>query len=123
MNDEQAKMLQLTFCGMSFNSPLVLLSGCVGFGEEYTRVQGFSHDDVGAVCLKGTTLEPRLGNPPHRVYETPYRHDYTGAVEQIACRMYCIPLDLNAEKKLAALQLPENDKLHVFAVSGMVNIR
>jgi dihydroorotate dehydrogenase (NAD+) catalytic subunit len=43
----------------------------VGFGEEYTRVEGFSNRDVGAVVLKGTTLEPRLGNPPHRVYETP----------------------------------------------------
>ena len=63
--------LALDFCGMSFTTPLVLLSGCVGFGEEYTRVQGFSHSEVGAVCLKGTTLEPRLGNPPHRVYETP----------------------------------------------------
>ncbi len=56
---------------MRFNTPLVLLSGCVGFGEEYTRVKGFSNQDVGAVCLKGTTLEPRLGNKPHRVYETP----------------------------------------------------
>ena len=55
--------LQLDFCGMSFATPLVLLSGCVGFGEEYTRIQGFSHSEVGAVCLKGTTLEPRLGNP------------------------------------------------------------
>ena len=56
---------------MAFSTPLVLLSGCVGFGEEYTRVKGFSNRDVGAVCLKGTTLEPRLGNKPHRVYETP----------------------------------------------------
>ncbi len=56
---------------MSFNTPLVLLSGCVGFGEEYTRVEGFSNKDVGAVCLKGTTLEKRLGNQPHRVIETP----------------------------------------------------
>lgn len=56
---------------MQFNTPLVLLSGCVGFGEEYTRIKGFSNRDAGAVCLKGTTLEPRLGNPPHRVYETP----------------------------------------------------
>jgi dihydroorotate dehydrogenase (NAD+) catalytic subunit len=56
---------------MPFNSPLVLLSGCVGFGEEYTRVEGFSNADVGAICLKGTTLAPRLGNPAHRVYETP----------------------------------------------------
>jgi dihydroorotate dehydrogenase (NAD+) catalytic subunit len=52
-------------------SPIVLLSGCVGFGEEYTRVDGFSNRDVGGVVLKGTTGEARLGNPPHRVYETP----------------------------------------------------
>jgi dihydroorotate dehydrogenase (NAD+) catalytic subunit len=62
--------LSLSFCGLSFASPLVLLSGCVGFGEEYTRVEGFSNRDVGAVVLKGTTLAPRLGNPAHRVYET-----------------------------------------------------
>lgn len=58
------------FCGLRFANPIVLLSGCAGFGEEYTRVQGFSNHDVGAVCLKGTTLQPRLGNPPHRVAET-----------------------------------------------------
>jgi len=63
--------LSLEFCGMRFDSPLVLLSGCVGFGEEYTRIKGFSNKDVGAICLKGTTLEPRLGNKPHRVMETP----------------------------------------------------
>ncbi len=63
--------LATEFCGLAFQTPLVLLSGCVGFGEEYTRIQGFSNRDVGAVCLKGTTGEPRLGNPPHRVFETP----------------------------------------------------
>jgi dihydroorotate dehydrogenase (NAD+) catalytic subunit len=63
--------LAITFCGMPFNTPLVLLSGCVGFGEEYTRVAGFSNRDVGAICLKGTTGQPRLGNPPHRITETP----------------------------------------------------
>lgn len=52
-------------------SPIVLLSGCVGFGEEYTRVHGYSNADVGAVVLKGTTGEMRLGNPPHRICETP----------------------------------------------------
>ena len=56
---------------MMLSSPIVLLSGCVGFGEEYTRIQGFSNRDVGAVVLKGTTKEPRLGNPPHRICETP----------------------------------------------------
>ncbi|MCB1741977.1 MAG: dihydroorotate dehydrogenase [Gammaproteobacteria bacterium] len=62
--------LRSRLCGLSLNSPIVLLSGCVGFGEEYTRVRGFSNRDVGAICLKGTTLNPRLGNEPHRIYET-----------------------------------------------------
>lgn len=66
-----ASPLALRFCGLDFASPIVLLSGCVGFGEEYTRVEGFSNRDAGAIVLKGTTEEPRLGNPPHRVYETP----------------------------------------------------
>jgi dihydroorotate dehydrogenase (NAD+) catalytic subunit len=63
--------LETDFCGLKLNSPTVLLSGCVGFGEEYTRIEGFSNTDAGAIVLKGTTLEPRLGNPPHRVWETP----------------------------------------------------
>ncbi len=63
--------LAVDFCGLQLTSPIVLLSGCVGFGEEYTRIEGFSNAAVGAIVLKGTTREPRLGNPPHRVYETP----------------------------------------------------
>ena len=66
-----ASPLALEFCGLKFASPVVLLSGCVGFGEEYTRIEGFSNRDAGAVVLKGTTGAPRLGNPPHRVWETP----------------------------------------------------
>lgn len=71
MTTEASDKLAIDFCGLRFSTPLVLLSGCVGFGEEYTRVAGFSNRDVGAICLKGTTGTPRLGNPPHRVYETP----------------------------------------------------
>jgi len=71
MADSQNNSLHVDILGLSLVSPIVLLSGCVGFGEEYTRVEGFSNRDVGAVVLKGTTLEPRLGNPPHRVCETP----------------------------------------------------
>ncbi len=67
MND----ILQTDFCGLHLNSPIVLLSGCVGFGREYSRIKGFSDTDVGAIFLKGTTLEPRLGNNPPRICETP----------------------------------------------------
>ena len=71
MTEADRQKLAVDFCGLSLATPLVLLSGCVGFGEEYTRVAGFSNRDVGAVCLKGTTMAPRLGNRPHRVAETP----------------------------------------------------
>jgi dihydroorotate dehydrogenase (NAD+) catalytic subunit len=71
LTEIEQDQLKVDFCGLPFATPLVLLSGCVGFGEEYTRVDGFSNRDAGAVCLKGTTLNPRLGNPPHRIAETP----------------------------------------------------
>jgi len=66
-----AAELSIDFAGLKLQTPLVLLSGCVGFGEEFTRIEGYSNRDVGAVILKGATLEPRMGNAPHRVYETP----------------------------------------------------
>lgn len=67
----QDSRLHLDFCGLPMSSPITLLSGCVGFGEEYTRIVGFENTDVGGIVLKGTTREPRLGNRPHRIYETP----------------------------------------------------
>jgi dihydroorotate dehydrogenase (NAD+) catalytic subunit len=70
LTDSERQQLRVEFCGLDLATPLVLLSGCVGFGEEYTRVTGFTNRDAGAICLKGTTLEPRLGNAPHRVAET-----------------------------------------------------
>jgi len=70
-NSTDRARLRITFCGLEFSSPIVLLSGCVGFGEEYTRIEGFSNRDAGAIVLKGTTAQARLGNAPHRVYETP----------------------------------------------------
>ena len=71
MTSQATKDLSVEFCGLELRTPIVLLSGCVGFGEEYTRVDKFSNLDTGAVCLKGTTLQPRLGNDSHRVTETP----------------------------------------------------
>ncbi len=68
---KKSSKLEVAFAGLTLQTPLVLLSGCVGFGDEYTRIEGFSNRDIGAVILKGTTLEPRMGNAPHRLYETP----------------------------------------------------
>ena len=64
-------IISTEFLGLNMASPIVLLSGCVGFGDEYTLLEGFSNKAVGGAVLKGTTLKPRLGNNPHRVIETP----------------------------------------------------
>lgn len=48
-----------------------MASGNAGYGLEYQRVSGFDLRDVGAVFLKGTTLAPKKGNKPERVWETP----------------------------------------------------
>ncbi|MEO5367285.1 MAG: dihydroorotate dehydrogenase [Magnetococcus sp. WYHC-3] len=63
--------LSVNLAGIALANPLVLLSGCVAFGEELAAIEGFDYASVGAICLKGTTLEPRRGNPPHRLAETP----------------------------------------------------
>ncbi|MBF0126023.1 MAG: dihydroorotate dehydrogenase [Magnetococcales bacterium] len=63
--------LTTRLAGMTLANPLVLLSGCVGFGEELARIEGFDFSSVGAICLKGTTLHPRQGNPTPRIAETP----------------------------------------------------
>lgn len=48
-----------------------MASGNAGYGIEYQSVSGFANSDIGAMFLKGTTLEPKLGNKPERVMESP----------------------------------------------------
>ena len=57
--------LAINFCGLDLASPIVLLSGCVGFGEEYTRVEGYSNRDAGAIvdqCLAIPREVPELAD-------------------------------------------------------------
>lgn len=63
--------LSVNICGIHFDSPVAMASGNAGYGIEYQSVSGFSNRDVGALFLKGTTLEPKLGNKPERVMESP----------------------------------------------------
>lgn len=63
--------LSVNLCGITLQNPVAMASGNAGYGLEYQAVSGFSNADVGAVFLKGTTLEPKLGNKPYRVWETP----------------------------------------------------
>jgi len=63
------KSLQARFGTISLRSPLVAASGCFGYGAEFDSY--LSWDSVGAIIAKGISLEPRVGNPPPRIVETP----------------------------------------------------
>ncbi|MCX7968819.1 MAG: dihydroorotate dehydrogenase [Armatimonadetes bacterium] len=62
--------ISVTVTGLTLQTPLILASGCCGYGEEMERIEGWRWEHVGAVVLKGITLNPRIGNPPHRIAET-----------------------------------------------------
>ncbi|WP_313891347.1 dihydroorotate dehydrogenase [Psychrobacillus sp.] len=61
--------LAVVLPGLSLKNPIMPASGCFGFGKEYAKLYDLSK--LGAIMIKATTLETRLGNPTPRVAETP----------------------------------------------------
>jgi dihydroorotate dehydrogenase (NAD+) catalytic subunit len=55
--------------GLRLANPILVASGCFGYGVEYGDVVEVQR--LGAICCKGTTLKPRIGNQTPRVTETP----------------------------------------------------
>ena len=55
--------------GLILPNPILVASGTFGYGIEYGDVVDV--DRLGAICCKGTTLKPRIGNVTPRVTETP----------------------------------------------------
>jgi dihydroorotate dehydrogenase (NAD+) catalytic subunit len=55
--------------GLRLENPILVASGTFGYGIEYGDVVEVQR--LGAICCKGTTLRPRIGNPTPRVTETP----------------------------------------------------
>ncbi len=54
--------------GLNLKNPIMPASGCFGFGKEYAQMYDLSQ--LGAIMIKATTVEMRLGNPTPRVAET-----------------------------------------------------
>ena len=62
-------MLKVKLFGVEFENPVWTASGTFGFGLEYAPYVDLNR--IGAVCVKGLSVEPREGNPPPRIWETP----------------------------------------------------
>lgn len=71
MNSSDHRFLDLStdLGGIKMSNPVAVASGTFGYGREYEEYLDIAA--IGAVIVKGTTLEPRFGNPPPRIIETP----------------------------------------------------
>lgn len=61
--------LSVDIKGIKFDNPVIAASGTFGFGREFGKYTTL--DMIGGVSVKGLTLEPRQGNKPPRIAETP----------------------------------------------------
>jgi dihydroorotate dehydrogenase (NAD+) catalytic subunit len=61
--------MEVDLGGIAMKNPVTTASGTFGFGQEYHHIVPV--DRLGAVTVKGLTLEPRLGNKGVRLWETP----------------------------------------------------
>lgn len=61
--------LAVELAGLTLKSPVLLASGTCGYGEELANYYDLNR--LGGIVVKSLTLEPRGGNPPQRIAETP----------------------------------------------------
>ena len=59
----------VTLCGVKMDNPLIPASGTFGFGYEFAEL--YDINCLGSFSFKGTTKEPRFGNPTPRIAECP----------------------------------------------------
>jgi dihydroorotate dehydrogenase (NAD+) catalytic subunit len=64
-----APVMKQTLFGAEIHSPVFLASGTCGYGQEYADL--IPLEEIGGIFTKAVSVEPRAGNPPHRVAETP----------------------------------------------------
>ena len=59
--------LNVTLCGIPMDNPVIPASGTFGFGYEYAEL--YDINELGTFSFKGTTKDPRFGNPTPRIAE------------------------------------------------------
>lgn len=58
---------EVTLCGVRLDNPVIPASGTFGFGYEFAEL--YNINCLGSISFKGTTIEPRFGNPTPRIAE------------------------------------------------------
>ena len=65
----EIKDLKVNLCGIELDNPIIPASGTFGFGYEFAEL--YDINMLGTFSFKGTTKEPRFGNPTPRIAECP----------------------------------------------------
>ena len=60
---------KVTLCGLEMDNPIIPASGTFGFGYEFAEL--YDINCLGTFSFKGTTRDPRFGNPTPRIAECP----------------------------------------------------
>ena len=60
---------KVNLCGIELDNPIIPASGTFGFGYEFAEL--YDINMLGTFSFKGTTKDPRFGNPTPRIAETP----------------------------------------------------
>ncbi len=61
--------LSVNLCGIELDNPVIPASGTFGFGYEFNEI--YDINILGTFSFKGTTKDPRFGNPTPRIAECP----------------------------------------------------
>ena len=61
--------MKVNLCGIEMDNPVIPASGTFGYGYEFAEL--YDINVLGTFSFKGTTLEPRFGNPTPRIAECP----------------------------------------------------
>ena len=58
---------KVELCGVTLDNPVIPASGCFGYGKEFSEL--YDINILGSFSFKGTTKDPRFGNPTPRIAE------------------------------------------------------
>ncbi|WP_028587776.1 dihydroorotate dehydrogenase [Desulfocurvus vexinensis] len=86
--------MTVSFAGLTLDNPIITASGTFGYGVEYMRFGDLGR--LGAMVVKGLSLEPRRGNLMPRIAETPAGMLNAIGLQNIGAREF-------VEKRLPAL--------------------
>ena len=97
---------KVTLCGIEIDNPIIPASGTFGFGQEFAEL--YDINILGSFSFKGTTKEPRFGNPTPRIAET------------ASGMLNCVGLQNPGVEHVIAHELPEMKK--IFHKPVMANV-